>query len=112
MIRSVSVRDVLGRGSCGLWFHPPTWSVIRCSLIGLVCFAYNCSPPLAAGGLHPTAAVDLPGPASAARRSEATEENEAAGGPAAGAVARRGEREPTRGDAGTAEGLLRAVERK
>lgn len=50
----------------------PDWSVICCSLIGLV--AYNCSP-LAAGGLHQTATVDLPGPASAARRSEATEEN-------------------------------------
>jgi hypothetical protein len=49
---------------------------MRCSLIGTGTVAYKLQlRVLAAGGLHRTATVDLPGPSPAARRSEATEEN-------------------------------------
>jgi hypothetical protein len=49
---------------------------MRCSLIGTGTVAYKLQLRVfAAGGLHRTATVDLPGPSPAARRSEATEEN-------------------------------------
>uniref|UniRef100_A0A0A9GB32 Uncharacterized protein n=1 Tax=Arundo donax TaxID=35708 RepID=A0A0A9GB32_ARUDO len=51
-------------------------------------------PPPRAGDqdeLHRTAAVDLPNARSTAPRPATTEENEATGGPATGAVSRRGE---------------------
>lgn len=120
MYDSVSVIRWEGRAELPGWGSK--WSVVCLlgvrrsidwwiSLIGLVAHEPQLRA-IAAGGLHRTAAVDLPGPAPAALRSEATEENEAARGPAAGAVSRGGEREPPRGDAGSAESLLRSVKGK
>jgi hypothetical protein len=64
-------RDSSG-GPSGLWFV--CWICAADWLVYLLAYKPQLRL-LAAGGLHRTATVDLPGPAAAARRSEATQEN-------------------------------------
>lgn len=66
-----------------------------CVLLIDWCSCLQIAVSIAAGGVHPTATVDLPSPASTAHRSAPKEENEATRGPAAGALSHGGEWEPS-----------------